>query len=136
MRPCGISTGWELCEPPPTLRPAQPVYEIDPHGNLCREAELDRVTTLDYIRALTVGGERETVEFKSTTAEAETDARTIAGMANQSGGVVIFGVLPDGKVVGQQVTDRSQEKLSAQLRRVTPGPIHSVEKVDIDDRLS
>ena len=84
------------------------------------------VTTLDDIRALAAAGESETVEFKETTAESEPGAKTVAGMANCAGGVVVFGVTPTGDVRGQQVNERTLEKLADQLRRVTPGPILSV----------
>lgn len=94
------------------------------------------MNTLDDIVRLAAEGESETVEFKATTAESEGAAKTVAGMSNRSGGVVLIGVAPDGGVVGQQVTERTLEKLAEQLRRVTPGPIVSVTTVPVRDELS
>lgn len=91
--------------------------------------------TLDDLRALAAGGESENVEFKLSTAEVERACRTVAGMANQSGGVVVFGVHPSGEVVGQEVSERTLEKLAEHLRRVSPGPIHSIGKVPVSGDL-
>ena len=94
------------------------------------------VNTLDDIVRIAAQGESETVEFKATTAESEGAAKTVAAMANRSGGVVLIGVRPDGTVAGQHVSERTQEKLAEQLRRVTPGPIMSVTMVPTGGELS
>ena len=85
---------------------------------------------------MAAAGESETVEFKATTAELDRPARTIAGMANQSGGLIVFGVKPDGEVAGQDVTERTLEKVAAQISRVSPRPICSVTTLAIEDRSS
>lgn len=41
-------------------------------------------------------------------------------MANQRGGVVLFGVAPDGRVPGQQVSERTLERLAQSLDDVRP----------------
>ena len=57
-------------------------------------------------------GESQTLELKKSTAEKERACRTLCGFANGLGGVVVFGVTPAGKLVGQTVTDRTLEELA------------------------
>jgi Putative DNA-binding domain len=102
----------------------------------CRSGTLVVVLTLDEIRALAAGGEGERVEFKKSTAEADRGAQTVAGMANRGGGFVVFGIDPAGKVVGQDVTERTLEKVSDQLARILPTPVTSVSNVALDASLS
>ena len=88
--------------------------------------------TLDDIRALAIAGEGETVEFKKSTGEADRGAQTVAAMANRSGGVVVFGVEPTGGVTGQEVNERTLEKVADQLSRIQPTPVVSVSVAEID----
>lgn len=91
--------------------------------------------TLDEISALVQTGESETLEFKSTTGTRREAARTICAMLNQDGGQVLFGVTPEGNVVGQQVSERTIEALSNELQRIGPPAFPTVERVPIaEDR--
>ncbi|MYB57663.1 MAG: AAA family ATPase [Gemmatimonadetes bacterium] len=85
--------------------------------------------TLDEISALAQTGESETLEFKSTTGTRREAARTICAMLNQDGGQVLFGVTPEGNVVGQQVSERTIEGLSNELQRIDPPAFPTVERV-------
>ncbi len=87
--------------------------------------------TLDDISALAQIGESETLEFKSTTGTRREAVRTICAMLNQNGGQVLFGVTPEGNVVGQQVSERTIEELSAELQRIDPPTFPTVERVPI-----
>jgi ATP-dependent DNA helicase RecG len=89
---------------------------------------LDRAT----VEALAGAGESETVEFKKTTAEHERAAKTVCGMANQRGGVVLFGVAPDGRVPGQQVSERTLERLTQSLDDIRPHPSYTLQQVLIE----
>ena len=85
--------------------------------------------TLDEISALAQTGESETLEFKRTTGTRREATRTICAMLNQRGGQVLFGVTPNGNVVGQQVSERTIEELSAELQRIDPPAFPTVERV-------
>ena len=87
--------------------------------------------TLDEISALAQTGESETLEFKSTTGTRREAVRTICAMLNQDGGQVLFGVTPEGNVVGQQVSERTIEALSNELQRIDPPAFPTVERVPI-----
>ena len=69
--------------------------------------------TLQQIIALAASGESEMLEFKKTTGGRREAAKTVCAFLNQDGGLVLFGVTPDGAVVGQQVSEHTIEELSA-----------------------
>ena len=87
--------------------------------------------TLEEIRALTASGESETLEFKETTGTRREASMTVCAFLNQRGGRVLFGVRPDGTVVGQQVAERTIEELGAELRRIDPPAFPAVERVPV-----
>lgn len=87
--------------------------------------------TADEVKAMVASGESETLEFKSTTKLRREATRTVCAMLNQRGGQVLFGVNPKGHVHGQQVSDRTIEELSAELRRIDPPAFPSVERVPV-----
>ncbi len=76
-------------------------------------------------------GESETLEFKRTTGTRREAMRTVSAMLNQRGGQVFFGVTPDGDVVGQQVSERTVEELSAEIQRIEPPAFPTVERVPV-----
>lgn len=67
--------------------------------------------TLEDILALATGRESEALEFKRTTGTRREAAATVCAMLNHRGGHVLFGVTPEGDVVGQQVSDRTMEEV-------------------------
>ncbi len=88
--------------------------------------------TLEHIAALTATGESETLEFKETTGTRREAAMTVCAFLNQRGGQVLFGVTQAGVVVGQQVSERTIEELSAELRRIDPPAFPTIEQVRVD----
>ncbi len=85
--------------------------------------------TLDQVAAMTAAGESETVEFKRTTGTRREAVQTVCAMLNQRGGHVLFGVTPRGEVVGQQVSERTIEEISAEIRRIDPPAFPGIERV-------
>lgn len=77
-------------------------------------------------------GESETLEFKSTTGTRREAARTVCAMLNQRGGQVLFGVAQEGRVVGQDVSERTIEEVSAELARIDPPVFPTVERIPVD----
>lgn len=62
---------------------------------------------------MNIGTETELIEFKKTTGELKEGIISLASMLNKNGkGVLYFGVRNDGKVVGQQVGDRTMREIS------------------------
>ncbi len=87
--------------------------------------------TADRISELVAAGETETLEFKSTTGQRSDAAKTLCAMLNQRGGHVLFGVTPEGTVVGQQVGEDTIERVSAEIQRIEPRVFPSIERVSV-----
>lgn len=90
-----------------------------------------RSTTLDELRAVVAHGESTSLEFKATTGQRSDGARSLVGMLNGFGGRVLFGVTPDGTIVGQDVSDRTLEQLAGELQRIEPTVVPEVQVVDL-----
>ena len=86
---------------------------------------------IDHIAAHVATGESETLEFKATTGTRREAAITVCAFLNQRGGQVLFGVIPGGDVVGQQVSERTIEELSAELQRIDPPAFPTVEQIPV-----
>ena len=89
--------------------------------------------TLADIESWVRGGESETLELKLTTGERRDGARTICAMLNHRGGRVIFGVEPDGRLLGQMVSDRTVEEVAQDLGEIEPPVFPSIERVDFTE---
>ena len=91
--------------------------------------------TPDQVTVLVAKGESETLEFKRTTGTRRGAARSVCAMLNQRGGHVLFGVTPEARVFGPQVSERTIEKVSAEIRRIDPPAFPAILRVQLaDDR--
>ena len=54
-------------------------------------------------------------------------------MLNQRGGNVLFGVTPEGRVTGQQVSERTLEEVSAEIQRIDPPAFPEIERIPTSD---
>ncbi len=89
--------------------------------------------TLSDLEAWVSGGESETLEFKRTTGEQREGARSLCAMLNHVGGRVLFGVEPDGRIMGQLVSDRTVEEVAQELSQIDPPVFPRIEKVPVAD---
>ena len=87
--------------------------------------------TPEQTRTLAAAGESETLEFKSTTGTRREAVQTVCAMLNQRGGHVLFGVTPTGDVVGQHVSERTIEEVSAEIQRIDPPVFPEIERVQV-----
>ena len=92
---------------------------------------LRQAMTLEIITTLAAAGESETLEFKETTGTRREAAMTVCTFLNQGGGQVLFGVTQAGAVVGQQVSERTIEELSGELRQIDPPAFPTVERAPV-----
>ena len=77
---------------------------------------------LTTLKKLALTGESETLEFKKSTADLAGACESLCGMLNAGlRARVVIGVF-GGKLVGQEVTDRTQQEISQYLRSFTPDP--------------
>lgn len=90
--------------------------------------------TLAQIEKLAAQGESEFLELKQSTGQRGEAAKTICGMLNRpqpNGRYVLFGVAPDGELVGQQVGDRTMEDVSAEIREIRPQVSPRIDRVPV-----
>ena len=90
--------------------------------------------TLTRIEELAAQGESEFLELKETTRQRDKAAQTICGMLNRpqpNGRYVLFGVTPDGKINGQQVSDRTIEEVAAEIREIRPPISPQIDRVPV-----
>ncbi len=89
----------------------------------------------EQIANIVAGGESEVLEFKSTTGTRREPAHTVCAMLNQQGGQVLFGVSSEGRVVGQQVSERTIEEVGAELAIIDPPAFPAVERIPVKEGL-
>ena len=87
---------------------------------------------IDQITTLASSSESETLELKATTGTRREAAMTVCAFLNKRGGQVLFGVTQDGAVVGQPVSERTIEELSAELQQVDPPAFPTVERITVE----
>lgn len=75
---------------------------------------------LDYIEHLAENHEGVDVEFKETTGQLDRGMETLCGMLNGTGGIVIFGIKNSGKIIGQEIGDKTTRMIGEALRRFEP----------------
>ncbi len=78
-------------------------------------------------------GESETLEFKKSTAQLRRAMETLCGMLNGNGGHVLVGVTPQGRIVGQQVSDSTLRELADLQRRFEPPATIATTRMDIGE---
>lgn len=69
---------------------------------------------------LVAPGESETLELKTSTGELTSALRSACAFLNGRGGTVVIGASPKGKLIGQQVSDQTQQQIAQALARFEP----------------
>ena len=81
-------------------------------------------------------GESTTLEFKRSTGELRDAMRTVGAFLNGCGGIVLFGIRPDGRIEGQQITDLTLRDFAQNLSRFEPPvmlePVRLKASVDLE----
>jgi ATP-dependent DNA helicase RecG len=93
------------------------------------------MTTLQDVESWVSGGESELVEFKRSTGERREATRTICAMLNHRGGRVVFGIEPDGRIIGQMVSDRTIEEVAQEIGEIEPPVFPVIERLDLSNSM-
>lgn len=72
------------------------------------------------IQKLVSQGESHNLEFKKSTAQLKRACETICGFLNVDSGIVLVGVTDDGRVVGQEISDKTKREIGNELAKITP----------------
>ena len=83
------------------------------------------------LRALVKLGESDTLEFKETTGRLSDAMRSICAFLNQEGGIVLFGVTDKGKIVGQEISDKTKREIAHAIEKIEPHAEVKVEHVSL-----
>lgn len=90
---------------------------------------------LAQLQAIVMQGESETLEFKKTTGERREGMHSLCAMLNHRGGRVMFGVEPNGRILGQQVADRTIEEVAQEIQQIEPTVFPQIDRVDVKPNL-
>ncbi|MDQ5921114.1 MAG: ATP-dependent helicase RecG [Pseudomonadota bacterium] len=88
---------------------------------------------LEQISILANQSESDVVEFKKSTAQLKSAYETTCAFLNGNGGTVLFGVTDNGKVIGQEVSDKTKREIGNELAKITPIADVEVTYINIPD---
>ena len=75
---------------------------------------------LHYIQHIAENHEGVDVEFKETTGQLDRGMETLCGMLNGNGGIVIFGIKNSGKIIGQEIGDKTTRMIGEAINKFDP----------------
>lgn len=81
---------------------------------------IETVDNLNILSDLTAEMENARVEFKETTGQLERAMETICAFLNGEGGTVLFGITDKGKIIGQQVSDKTKRDIAEAINKIEP----------------
>ena len=97
--------------------------------------KINPVTTTAEIQAMIANGESECLELKKSLTQLKAALETICAFLNTTGGTVFIGISQNGKLVGQKITDKTQQEIANELAKIEPFPAAiSVKYVDTNDQ--
>ncbi len=85
------------------------------------------------LAALVKEGEGPTLEFKRSTGELKEGMRTLCAFLNGSGGMVLFGVRPEGAIDGQTVSDQTLRDVAQAADRFEPPVDVSIHRIKLKE---
>lgn len=88
---------------------------------------------LNELRLLVSCGESYIWEFKKSTGQLRRAAETICGMLNGTGGRVLIGVTPEGRILGQTVSDKTLREVAEVLQKFEPPASIAQVRVNVAD---
>ena len=75
---------------------------------------------IDELNSLISQGESETLEFKTSTGQLAEVGKTLSGFLNHKGGIVLIGINEKNQIVGQQISDKTQQDIAQVLKEISP----------------
>ena len=70
------------------------------------------------LKKIVAAGESDRVEFKASTGQRTSGAKTVCAMSNSLGGYLFFGVRNDGRILGQTVTDQTLRSITSEIQKI------------------
>ncbi len=91
------------------------------------------IDTLEIVKRLIADSENSQLEFKETTGQLERGMETLCAFLNGTGGTVLFGITDKGKIIGQELSDKTKRDIAEAIRRIEPYATIDVSYIAIPD---
>lgn len=90
---------------------------------------------IDEVKKLLQQGESQELELKKSLSQLKPAMETLCAFLNTNGGVILIGINQHGNIVGQQVSDNTQQEIANEIAKIEPFPnAVSVEYLPLDDK--
>lgn len=90
--------------------------------------------TINEIRAIIKKDESRVLELKKTTGELVKGMQSLCAFLNTDGGWLFFGITPNLEILGQYVTDNTQQEIAREIRKMEPAINLPMELVEVPGR--
>lgn len=87
---------------------------------------------LEQLKKLIIKGESNTLEFKKSTGLLQETFETLCGYLNGNGGVVLIGVTDNGRIIGQEVADKTLREISNEIKKIEPPADIDIKYVSVE----
>ena len=91
------------------------------------------IDNLNIIQNLTAEKEGGKVEFKQSIGQLDRGMETLCAFLNGEGGTGLFGVADNGKIIGQEVSDKTKRDIAEAIGRLEPTATVQVSYVPLPD---
>lgn len=75
---------------------------------------------LEELKTVAEEGETDRLELKKSTGDLKGGMESLCGFLNGHGGRVVFGVTGEGRIVGQEISDRTLQEVAREITRFEP----------------
>ena len=89
---------------------------------------------INDIKELIARDESRVLELKKTTGELIKGMQTLCAFLNSDGGWLFFGITPKLEILGQNVTDNTQQEIAHEMTKIEPAISLPIEIIDIPER--
>ena len=89
---------------------------------------------IDGIKEIIAKDENRVLELKKTTGELIKGMQSLCAFLNTDGGWLFFGITPDLKILGQNVTDSTQREIAHEMTKLEPAISLPIQLFDIPER--
>jgi ATP-dependent DNA helicase RecG len=75
---------------------------------------------IEQVKVLAAKGESQQLEYKKSTSNLKDIFQTICAFLNGDGGIVLIGIEDTGKLVGQDVSDKTKREIGLEMGKIAP----------------
>ena len=88
---------------------------------------------INDLKSLSLEGESETLEYKKSIGLLKAIFQTLTAFLNHKGGTVLVGVLDNGNIVGNKITESTRQKLAKELPKIEPPAQVNIEYIPVGE---